>query len=478
MGSRFRRAGLMLLLASCLAAPSFAAAPTNLPPPVDQALGRALLKTLIETDTTHAKGSTGLASTLAARFLAEGFAPTDVTVLAPPNHPTKGNLIVRLHGRGQAKPVLYIGHLDVVTAKREDWTSDPFVLTEKDGYFYGRGTIDMKSEDAAMIESLIRLKREGFSPEGDIILALTADEEAEGDANGVDWLLKTYRDLIDAGLVMNPDSFETGLINGQKLYLGFETSEKVYATWQVEATDKGGHSSRPTPANPIYRLSKALTKLSDYRFPLDLTPTVKAYFERRAKLESGQMAADMESLASPSPGPDAVARLSELVDTNVLMRTTCIATQISGGHAESALPQRARATLQCRVIPGEPLPSIRAQLVKALDDPSLVVSEVDLSEESPDSPLSAKVMHTVEQVTQSLWPKVVIIPTLEAGASDNAFTRIAGIPSYGVDAAWEDLQDGRAHGRDERIGVEVFDQQVEWTYRLMKALGVQTKPLG
>ncbi len=469
---------MAVLLAGSLTTPGFAAAPTNLPPPVDQALGRELLKALIETDTTHAKGSTGLASALAARFLTEGFAPTDVTLLAPPDHPTKGNLIVRLHGRGHAKPVLYIGHLDVVTAKREDWTSDPFVLTEKDGYFYGRGTIDMKSEDAAMIESLIRLKREGFSPEGDIILALTADEEAEGDANGVEWLLKTHRELIDAGLVMNPDSFETGLIKGQKLYLGFETSEKVYATWQVEATDKGGHSSRPTPANPIYRLSKALAKLSDYRFPLDLTPTVKAYFERRAKLESGQLAADMESLASPSPGPDAVARLSDLVDTNVLMRTTCIATQISGGHAESALPQRARATLQCRVIPGEPLPTIRAQLVKALDDPSLVVSEVDLSDESPDSPLSAKVMQTVEQVTQSLWPKVVIIPTLEAGASDNAFTRIKGIPSYGVDAAWEDLQDGRAHGRDERIGVEVFDQQVEWTYRLMKALGGQTKPFG
>jgi acetylornithine deacetylase/succinyl-diaminopimelate desuccinylase-like protein len=454
---------------SALSATAVSAASLT-PPPVDQALGRALLKELIEIDTQHDKGSTVAANAIAARLRAAGFADADINVLAPPDHPTKGNVVVRLRGQGKARPILYICHLDVVNARREDWTTDPFKLVEKDGWFYGRGTIDMKSQDAATLESLIRLKREGFRPKGDIIVAFTADEEAGGDAIGVQWLVSKHRELVDAGLVINPDGGEAGVKHGKKLYLGVQTSEKVYATYRLDVTDKGGHSSRPTPANPIFRLSRGLDRLGAYSFPVHVTDTARLYFAGRAKLESGQMAADMLSMASASPDPAAVARLSDIVETNIVFRTTCTATEISGGHAESALPQRASATIQCRVIPGEPLDGIKAQLVKVLDDPSIRITDVDPGEASPESPPAPKLLKTIEAVKNSMWPEAVLLPLMSAGATDSAFTRLGGMPSYGVDASWDDLDDGRAHGQDERIGVQVFDEEVEFTYRLMKAL--------
>ena len=262
---------------SALSVTAATAAPTAslAPPAADQALGRALLKELIEIDTQHDKGSTVAANAIAARLRAAGFADADIAVLAPPDHPSKGNVVVRLRGQGKARPILYICHLDVVNARREDWTTDPFKLVEKDGWFYGRGTIDMKSQDAATLESVIRLKREGFRPKGDIIVAFTADEEAGGDANGVEWLVKQHRDLVDAALVINPDGGEAGIKHGRKLYMGVQTSEKVYVTYGLEITDKGGHSSRPTPANPIFHLSAALARLGAYRFPVHVTDTAR-----------------------------------------------------------------------------------------------------------------------------------------------------------------------------------------------------------
>ncbi len=462
-------ASALLLSASPLAA-SAAPAASRVPPPADQALGRALLKELIEIDTQHDKGSTVAANAVAARLRAAGFADADIAVLAPADHPTKGNVVVRLRGQGKARPILYICHLDVVNARREDWTTDPFKLVEKDGWFYGRGTIDMKSQDAATLESVIRLKREGFKPKGDIIVAFTADEEAGGDANGVDWLVKTHRDLVDAALVINPDGGEAGIKHGKKLYMGVQTSEKIYVTYGLEVTDKGGHSSRPTPANPIFHLSGALARLGAYRFPVHVTETARLYFAGRAKLESGQVAADMASMASGTPDPAAVERLSQNVETNIIFRTTCTATEISGGHAESALPQRARATIQCRVIPGEPLDGIRAQLIKVLDEPAIKVTDVYPGDASPESPPAPKLLKTIEAVKNSLWPDAVLLPLMSPGATDSAFTRLGGMPSYGVDASWDDLDDGRAHGQDERISVTVFDEEVEFTYRLMKAL--------
>jgi acetylornithine deacetylase/succinyl-diaminopimelate desuccinylase-like protein len=449
------------------------------PPPVDQALGREILKEFIETDTQHSKGSTGLATSIAARLKAAGFADADIHLLAPADHPTKGNVVVRLRGTTKQPALLYMGHLDVVNARREDWTSDPFKLVERDGYFYGRGTLDMKGQDAAVLEALLRLKREGFKPVRDIIVAFTADEEAEGDANGVEWLLKSHRDLVDAGLMINTDSGEAGMDHDRKLFFGVQTSEKVYVTYELEVTDKGGHSSRPTPANPIFRLSRALSRLGDYQFPMHLTDTMKLYFAARAKLETGQTRDDMLSMATGAPDPKAVERLSAVVESNILFRTTCTATQIMGGHAESALPQRVRATIQCRVIPGEPLDGVKAQLATVLADPSIQIKVTYPGDNSPESPPNAKLFKIIEGVSRGMWPEAGLMPFMSPGASDSAFTRMAGIPSYGVDALWHNLDDDRSHGQDERIGVQVYDQEVEFTYRLMKTLASEKSlPLG
>ncbi len=456
----------VLIGLGCLAAADVAHAGSakQLPP------ARELLRELVEINTTHAYGSTEAAKVLAARFLAAGFAPQDVTLLAPDDQPSKGNLVVRLRGRGQARPVLYIGHLDVVEAKREDWNYDPFKLTEQEGWLYGRGVIDMKGQDAAMAVALMRLKLEGFQPARDLIVAFTADEEAGGAANGVGWLLTTHRDLIDAQLVINLDGGEAGMKQGRKLYVAIQTSEKNFLTFGVEATDKGGHSSRPTSDNPIYRLAAALARLSQYHFPVHLTETTRQYFERRAELETGQTQADMRAVGAGSADPAAIERLSAVVETDIMLRTTCTATQIEGGHAENALPQRARATLQCRVIPGETADSVQATLQTVLADPLVTFSTITPATPSPESPLTPSLVHEVDSVVHGLWPEVIVLPEMSPGASDSRYTRALGMPSYGIDAMFDDLDDGRAHGRDERIGVRAFDQDVEFTYRLMKVL--------
>jgi acetylornithine deacetylase/succinyl-diaminopimelate desuccinylase-like protein len=270
--------------------------------------------------------------------------------------------------------------------------------------------------------------------------------------------------------VINPDGGEAGVKNGKKLYLAVQTSEKIYVTYQLEATDKGGHSSRPTAGNPIYRLSRALGRIGDYAFPVDLTATTRAYFKERAPLERGQIQADMLSAGTGSPPADVVARLSFQVETNILMRTTCVATMIDGGQGESALPERARGVIQCRVVPGESTDDIAATLTRVIADPSIRLSVYTPPTPSPESPPSDQVLSAVAKVAGGMWPQVVILPTMSAGASDSAFTRAAGIPSYGVDAMFDDLDDGRAHGRDERIGVAAFPEELEFTYRLMKAL--------
>jgi acetylornithine deacetylase/succinyl-diaminopimelate desuccinylase-like protein len=459
---------VLLVLFACL--PPATAISTDSQATQTQALARDLLKQLVELNTTHAHGSTEAAKVLADRFLAAGFAPQDVALLVPTDHPTKGNLVVRLHGLGKGRPILYIGHLDVVEAKAEDWSVDPFSLTEKDGWLYGRGVIDMKGQDVAMAVSLMRLKREGFHPARDVIVAFTADEEAGGDANGVQWLLDAHRDLIDAQLVVNPDGGEAGMKSGRKLYVAVQTSEKNFLTFAIQATDKGGHSSRPTADNPIYRLSTALARLSQFRFPVHLTATTKQYFARRAELEQGQVRADMRAISLGNTDQAAIDRLSAVVETNIMLRTTCTATMIDGGHAENALPQRARATLQCRVVPGESAESVQETLQTVLADPLVAISTITPASPNPESALAPALVRAVEDVAHSIWPSVVVLPEMSPGASDSRYTRARGIPSYGIDAMFDDLDDGRAHGRDERIGVVAFKEDVDFTYRLMKAL--------
>ncbi|MEA3105549.1 MAG: hypothetical protein QOI88_154 [Gammaproteobacteria bacterium] len=463
-----------LLAAICIGllhiAGAGAAAPP-LPPAADQQLAREMLKTLIEINTTHSHGSTEAAKAIQTWALTAGFAPGDVVLIAPPDHPTKGNVIVRYRGKHPGKPVLFLGHLDVVEAKPEDWSVDPFALTEKEGYFYGRGTIDMKNGDAALAESLIRLKREKFVPERDIIVAFTADEEAGGDSNGPAFLLKEHRDLIDAGMAINLDGGGGNLKDGAPFYFEVGTSEKTYVTYTLETTSPGGHGSLPGPDNAIYRLTDGLSRLEAYKFPVMLTATTRLGFEALAVVDPGPASADMKAVAGPEPDLAAAERLSQNVRLNALLRTTCVATLISGGHAENALPQRARATIQCRMMPGDSEANVRAKLIGALDDPAIRVTLDAPPIVSPESAPTPQIMGKIALLAHSMWPGVPIIPAMATGFSDDRQTRNAGIPSYDVSGVFQDVDENRAHGRDERVGVRAFDESVEFTYRLLKTMG-------
>jgi acetylornithine deacetylase/succinyl-diaminopimelate desuccinylase-like protein len=443
---------------------------SNVPPPADQELARDMLKTLVEVNTTHEHGSTAAATAIQAWLSSAGFAAGDVVFVAPPDHPTKGNIVVRYRGKHAGDAVLFLGHLDVVEAKPEDWSVDPFKLTEQDGWFYGRGTIDMKDGDAALVESLIRLKREKFVPDHDVIVAFTADEEAGGDSNGPAFLLKEHRDLIDAALVVNLDGGGGNTKNGERVFFEVGTSEKTYVTFTVETTSPGGHGSLPGPDNAIYRLAAGLVRLQAFKFPVVLTATTRASFDKLAALESGSVAADMHAVAQSPPDLEAAERLSQNVRLNAELRTTCVATLISGGHAENALPQRAKATIQCRMLPGDSAANVQQLLVGTLADPAIHIALDAPPIVSPESPPTAQIMKKVTLLAHSMWPDVPVIPTMATGFSDDRQTRSAGMVSYDISGVWEDVDENRAHGKDERVGVRAYDESVEFTYRLIKAM--------
>jgi acetylornithine deacetylase/succinyl-diaminopimelate desuccinylase-like protein len=462
--------GRLAVLGLACAAAAGAAVPGPLPPPEDQELARAIFKELVEIRTTHEYGSSEAAHAIQQHLLHASFPPGDVVFIAPPDHPTKGNVVVRYRGRGHGKPVLFLGHLDVVEANAEDWSVDPFKLTEQDGWFYGRGTLDMKDGDAALLEALIRLKREGFAPARDVIAAFTADEEAGGDANGPAFLLKEHRDLIDAGLVINLDGGGGALRDGQRLYVRVGTAEKTYVTYTLETTSPGGHGSLPGPDNAVYRLAAALGRIEALKFPVMLTDTTRASFAKFAELMPGPESADMRAVAAVPPDLAAAERLSQVVRLNAQLRTTCVVTLIAGGHAENALPQRARATIQCRMMPGDTAEHVQAALTDAVHDPRVAISMDAPPIVSPESPLDAALMKKYAAVVHSMWPGVAIVPTMSTGFSDDRQTRNAGIPSYDMSGMWMDVDENRAHGRDERVSVRAFDESVEYTYRLVKAL--------
>jgi acetylornithine deacetylase/succinyl-diaminopimelate desuccinylase-like protein len=461
---------LLVLSALALGAAAGATATPPLPPAADQQLSQDMLKTLVEINTTHAYGSTDAAKAIQGWLLSAGFPPNDVVFIAPVDHPTKGNVIVRYRGKRPGKAVLFLGHLDVVEAKPEDWSVDPFKLTQKDGYFYGRGTIDMKDGDAALVESLIRLKRERFVPDRDIIVAFTADEEAGGDSNGPAFLLQNHRDLIDAEIAVNLDGGGGDLKNGSPLYFEVGTSEKTYVTYTLETTSPGGHGSLPGPDNAIYHLARGLGRLEAFKFPVMVTATTRASFDKLATIDPGPESADMKAVAQSPPDLAAAERLSQNVRLNALLRTTCVATLISGGHAENALPQRAKATIQCRMMPGDTEANVQALLIGTLSDPTIKVTLDAPPIVSPESPPTPQIMDKIASLTHSMWPGVPIIPTMATGFSDDRQTRNAGIPSYDVSGVWEDIDENRAHGRDERVGIQAFDESVEFTYRLIKAM--------
>ncbi len=438
---------------------------------------RAIFQQLIETNTSDSVGSVTKASeAMAKRLLAAGFSEKDV-IIAGPNE-RKKNLVVRYHGSGQKKPILFIGHLDVVEARREDWSVDPFQFIEKDGFFYGRGTQDMKEGDAILVETFVRLKREGFVPDRDLILALTADEEG-GDYNGIDWLVKEHRDWIEAEFCINLDGGEFEKLKGKRVLAGMQASEKVYADFQLETRNPGGHSSVPGAENAIYELSSALLKLQSYSFPVEINEITRNYFAHAATLTSGQLSADLRGAAKEPLDPDSIKRLSNNAYYNSLLHTTCVATMLTGGHAPNALPQMARANVNCRVFPGEDPEHVRKALERVAADSELSITAVVQKTADgqiipivtvPPSPLLPELTGALDRTLATMWPGVPIVPTMSTGATDGKYLRIAGIPTYGIACMFFDMEDHRSHGKDERVGVQDFYDGVEFGYRFMKTL--------
>ena len=436
--------------------------------PEHQRLARELLLELIEIDTTHSTGSTTVAAqAMATHLLAAGFPESDVHVLE--EVPRKGNLVARYRGDGRGeRPVLLLAHLDVVEADPADWTVDPFKFTEQDGYYYGRGTTDDKDEAAIHMANLIRLRQEGFSPSRDIIVALTADEEG-GDHNGVAWLLKHHRDLIDAEFALNEGG--GGLSrSSRRLSNGVQASEKVYQSFTLEVTNPGGHSSRPVRDNAIYRLADALGRIRDYDFPVILNEVTRAFFERSAAIEDPEVGAAMRGILQDPPHPDAIEFLASIPAYNALLRTTCVATMLEAGHAENALPQRAQAVVNCRIMPGEPLADVRSTLETVVADEQVAVTPILDATPSAPSPLTPEVLQPIERITGAMWPGVPVVPLMSTGATDGLYLRNAGIPVYGVSGLFREVDENRAHGRDERILASSFFEGQEFLYRLMKEL--------
>ena len=457
---------LLFLFLAQFCAPFSAAAQAISP---NQQQARDIYKELVEINTVTPTGDTAKAAeAMAARLRAAGFAGADVQVFNPA--PRKGNLVARLHGTGARKPILLMAHLDVVEARREDWSVDPFKLLEKDGYFYGRGSGDDKFMAATFVANMIRYKQEGYRPDRDIILLLETDEEI-GDMNavGIQWMLKNHRDLIDAEFALN-EGGRVGLKNGKALRNDLQTSEKVFANYSFEVKNSGGHSSLPSKDNAIYRLAEGLARLSKYDFPAVLNETTRSWLERAAPLEDPQIGAAMNSVASGHPDPAAVARLSAMPAYNAQLRTTCVATMLEAGHAFNALPQRAQATVNCRVLPGEPVEEVQKTLARVVDDNQISVTPTLIDVSSKPSPLTPEVVRAVERATAEFWPGIPVIPTMSAGATDGRFLRNAGIPTYGTSGLAGDIDDVRAHGKDERVLVKSFNDGQEYLYRLVKAL--------
>ena len=436
-----------------------------------------IFKQLIEINTTDSAGNvTTAAEAMAARLRDAGFADKDVIVAGPTER--KKNLVARVHGTGKRKPILFIGHLDVVEARREDWTTDPFQFIEKDGYFYGRGTEDMKDGDAILVTNFIRLKKEEFVPDRDLILALTADEEG-GNYNGVDWLLKEHRDWIDAEYCINLDAGEFERQGGHRLLTAIQASEKLYADFQLESLNAGGHSSVPSSDNAIYRLAAALIRLQSYSFPTEINEITRNYFQKTAELTAGPVAADLRAAAKEPPNAAAVARLSAIPYYNALLRTTCVATMLTGGHAQNALPQMARANVNCRIFPGEDPDAIRKTIERVIADPNVTVSEVPIHAADgsvvklvtvPPSPLLPEVTRAMDETVGRMWGNVPVVASMSTGATDGRITRTAGIPTFGISCMFFEMNDNRAHGKDERVGIQDFYDGVEFNYRFIQQL--------
>jgi acetylornithine deacetylase/succinyl-diaminopimelate desuccinylase-like protein len=439
----------------------------TMPPEAEKQLAREIYKELVEIKSGYTTGATTpAAEAMAARLRAAGFPDSDIFVGGA--IPAKANLVVRYHGAGRGKPILLLAHTDVVEARREDWSLDPFQFIERDGYFYGRGTGDDKAQAAVWIANLIRYKREGFKPDRDIVVALTADEEGGGPYNGVAWLIKNKRALIDAEFCLNEGGWGE-IAGGRKISNDIQVSEKYVINFRLEVHNKGGHSSMPVPDNAIYHLAAALDRLSKFGFPLKTNEVTRAYFQAMSKLETGPLKNDLAKVAEgSSDAMQSVALASPA--WNATLRTTCVATQIEGGHAKNALPQLAAANVNCRVLPEDSVEYVQSTLQKVLADDQVSVAISGEVEKGPASPLREDLFKAASRLTDTLWPGVSTIPIMVMGATDGLYLRAIGIPTYGVQGFFMDRDDIRFHGRDERMGVTSFFEGQTFLYRLVKTL--------
>jgi len=441
----------------------------NSPTPAQQQL-REIYKELIEIDTTDSAGScTAAAEAMAARLKAGGLPAQDVQVIVPPGGPKKGNLVARYRGTGAKRPVMLLGHLDVVEAKRGDWERDPFKLVEENGYFYARGAADDKAMVAVFVANLVRYRKEGYRPERDLVLVATCDEEiVPSNFSGIVYLLENHRNLIDAEFALNEGG--SGLLDksGNYLSMTIQAGEKVFQTYQLEVTNPGGHSSLPVKDNAITHLAGGLARLGAHDFPFKLSATTRAYFEQMSRIETGQTAADMKAILRDPPDPQAIARLSATALNNSTFRTTCVATMLEAGHATNALPQRARATVNCRILPGEPVAEVQKTLARVMANDKIKITATHGPTLSPPPPLTREIVGPVEAVSSQMWPGVPVVPTLLAGATDGRFTINAGIPTYGVSGMFRDPDGGGVHGLNERIRVRSLYEGHEFLYRLVR----------
>ena len=441
-------------------------------PDGEKKLAHDIYKEFVEIQSGFTTGATTpVAEAAASRLRAAGFPDSDIFVGGA--NPKKANLVVRYHGTGTLKPLLLLAHIDVVEAKREDWSMDPFQLIERDGFFYGRGTGDDKAQAAIWIANLIQYKKEGFKPDRDIIVALTADEEGGGPFNGVAWLLKNHRDLIDAEFALNEGGWGEES-KGKKISNDLQVSEKYVANFRLEVRNKGGHSSMPVPDNAIYRLAAALQRLSNFGFPLKTNEVTAAYFQQMAKIETGPMKEDL--LKASNGSQEAMQRLAAATPAwNATLRTTCVATLLEGGHAMNALPQLAAATVNCRVLPEDSVDYVHSTLRKVVADDQVNVKILGEPAPGPASALRPDVVQAVGRATEALWPGVPVVPIMVMGATDGKALRIAGIPTYGVQGIFFDRDDIRFHGRDERLRVQSFYEGQAFLYQVVKMLS-KTEP--
>jgi acetylornithine deacetylase/succinyl-diaminopimelate desuccinylase-like protein len=443
--------------------------------PVQQQM-RSIYQELVETNTTNSVGScTVAAQKMAKRLKAGGFKDSELQMIIPPGGPQKGNLIARLKGDGSKKPLLLLAHIDVVEAKREDWERDPFKLVEENGMFYARGSSDDKAMAAAFVNNMLLYKKEKLPLKRDIILALTCDEElVPSKFDGAEYLVNHHRALIDAEIALNEGG--GGLLDkdGKPVRHGIQAGEKIYQSFQLEVTNPGGHSSAPFKDNAIYHLADGLSRLGQFSFPFKLSPVTRAYYERMSTIEKGQVAQDMKAILQDPPDQAALDRLYAVSPVhNSTVRTTCVATKVDAGHADNALPQRARATVNCRILPGEPIAEVQATLQRVVADDKIKITRVGDGVDGPMPPMTPVLMSAVEEISNAMWPDVPVVPTMSTGGTDGRFLNNAGIWTYGVSGMFHGPEGSGAHGLNEHIRVKSLYDGQEYLYRLGKRLATE-----